>query len=55
MRWADNAVYEGEWQFGFAQGQGKFLHIDGDVYTGQWVNNKANGYGVYENAKGANY
>lgn len=34
MTWADGAKYEGDWKMGYACGQGKFLHVDGDVYEG---------------------
>ena len=49
MKWSDGAIYEGDWSFVHAAGQGKFYHTDGDVYEGQWYNNKANGYGIYTN------
>ncbi len=49
MKWLDGAIYDGEWDFGEAFGQGKFFHIDGDIYEGHWSNNKANGKGVYIN------
>jgi hypothetical protein len=32
MNWPDGASYEGEWNFGHAHGQGKFIHADGDIY-----------------------
>lgn len=40
MEWPDGAYYDGEWSNGFANGQGKFMYVDGDCYNGTWLNNK---------------
>jgi hypothetical protein len=34
MSWADGAKYEGEWEMGYATGNGMFHHADGDIYDG---------------------
>jgi len=34
MKWPDGAIYEGEWSYGHAFGDGKFHHVDGDIYEG---------------------
>lgn len=47
MTWRDGAVYVGTWKLNHAQGQGKFVHVEGDVYEGEWANDKANGFGSY--------
>ena len=33
---------------GKANGEGKFVHLDGDVYEGSWRNDRANGIGIYQ-------
>ena len=32
MIWSDGAKFEGDWQYGFAHGQGSFLFPDGNLY-----------------------
>ena len=43
------------WVADRAQGQGKFVHVDGSYYEGEWDNSKANGRGVYVHVNGARY
>jgi hypothetical protein len=53
--WPDGAVYEGNWKFDKACGQGTFLHTHGDKYEGEWYDDKAHGHGVYTHSNGAKY
>ena len=55
MVWPDGAQYLGMWNFGKAQGKGKFVHVEGDVYEGDWYHDKANGFGTYHHVNGAIY
>ncbi len=34
MKWPDGAMYEGTFDFGRANGQGKFTHLKGEIYEG---------------------
>jgi hypothetical protein len=36
-------------------GNGRFIHADGDVYEGHWLNDKAQGKGKYQHLDGAMY
>ena len=47
MSWKDGAIYSGFWQYGYANGQGKFQYADGGVYNGDWLDNKKSGDGEY--------
>ena len=44
MTWEDGIIYEGEWNFGFAEGKGK-LTTNEFVYKGYFKNNEMNGEG----------
>ena len=50
--WPDGAKYEGDWRYGFAEGQGNFHHKNGDVYTGEFIKDRATGFGIYTHANG---
>jgi hypothetical protein len=36
-------------------GNGNFLHPDGDTYEGEWLNNKNHGKGTYVHMNGSKY
>ena len=38
-----------------ANGNGRYIHADGDYYEGDWVDDKANGKGMYFHFEGARY
>ncbi len=48
-------IFLGNWFNNKANGQGKFIHADGDIYEGEWKDDKASGYGVYIHKDGSRY
>jgi hypothetical protein len=51
MRWLDGTYYEGEWNLGFAEGNGMLVYHNGDYMKGQYLYNKLNGYGECHNTE----
>ena len=47
---ANGDIYEGEFQNGNRQGQGKYTWTDNSFYEGEWLCDKMNGKGVYANS-----
>lgn len=45
MTWKDGTSYEGNWVFGFAEGNGILEYSHGDYLKGEFCYNKLNGYG----------
>ncbi len=48
-------IYEGTWQNGLRNGQGKYTWTNGDVYQGTWLNDNRHGYGEYVWHDGSKY
>lgn len=44
-RWANGAVYDGDWVNNERTGKGKYIWANGDVYNGDWVNDVQQGKG----------
>lgn len=49
MTFPDNSKYEGHWDSGLYQGQGRFESSEGDIYVGSW--NKGH---VIQSSEGSN-
>ena len=49
------AIYEGNWRYDKANGQGTFTKEDGSTYVGNYINDKRNGNGVYTSVDGSKY
>lgn len=43
----DDSRYEGDFQRGKFNGEGRFIHANGDMYVGEFVDNMAEGYGKF--------
>ena len=54
-RYANGAVYEGEWKAGKQEGRGKFRWDDGDEYEGEFKADQIEGHGTYRFANGDVY
>ena len=54
-RFANGAVYEGEWKCGKQEGRGKFKWDDGDEYDGDFKADQIEGHGTYRFANGDVY
>ena len=54
-RYANGAVYEGEWKAGQQEGRGKFRWDDGDEYEGEFKADQIEGHGTYRFANGDVY
>lgn len=48
---ANGDIYEGEFENGNRQGQGKYTWTDQSYYQGEWLTDKMNGKGLYVNAE----
>jgi hypothetical protein len=55
QKWADGAIYTGEWKNGFPWGMGKFVDNSGNVFEGEWKNGLASGKGKYTKNDGTEY
>lgn len=54
-RYANGAVYEGEWRGGRKHGRGIYRTSDGESYNGEWVNGKRHGQGTLTCVNGTQY
>lgn len=45
-RFADNSVYEGEWERNMMHGRGKYTFASGTIYEGDFYMNKYHGRGI---------
>ena len=43
MNYSNGDLYEGNWKRGIKEGQGRYLHKDGDEYVGNMRNNRKDG------------
>jgi len=50
---ADDSRYEGDFQHGKFNGNGRFIHANGDCYEGEFVDNMAEGFGKFESYDGS--
>merc|ERR1712125_263745 len=48
----DQSRYEGDFVRGKFNGNGRFIHANGDMYEGEFVDNMARGYGKFLSADG---
>jgi len=49
---SDDSIYEGDFKHGKFNGNGRFIHANGDMYEGEFVDNMARGYGKFLSADG---
>jgi len=49
---SDDSRYEGDFRRGKFNGNGRFIHANGDCYEGEFVDNMARGYGKFQSADG---
>jgi hypothetical protein len=55
MDWSDGASYVGDWELGYASGNGVFIDCLGNKYVGKFKMSMAHGTGTYTNTMGAIY
>ena len=55
IRYADRAVYVGNWVKGKRDGQGKCTAADGITYEGGWKNDLRDGHGTLRSPEGSSY
>lgn len=46
MRYENNDIYEGDWEFGVKKGKGKYNFADGSFYDGDFDNDEKHGKGI---------
>lgn len=53
--WPNGAQYDGLWNEGKIEGQGRLIHCNGDIIEGEFKNDKANGYAKFSKSHGLTY